>query len=445
MSTVQLAQIKVDSKTSAIQSELRIGQLRIPLPNRFPISPERNALKPAGVKEPLPGEVAVLARLAPPDTIKRILTQEEALKSTARFLSRETSPDAVRLLYLAFKGGAMVKETQDLKTILDLQYLAGLDIITVQHTVDMSPEDFDGQLRFAERWMEERGVEKPLMPIMQATDNKEVFGKVVKMVEKHESAQVGIDLRGAFHYHALRVMEEFKRRKPGVWLHAFQVPPKVRLGRSPIPCSQGMILPMFSIDSFSRWIVPPPPTPLTKEVINVFDRKGWGALKKRDYEEIRGNSTSCNCAVCQGKDLEPFYEGKVLDVLAKAKVHDHLAQRTELESARASIKKGEFLTFLNTKQYPKVSLLFSNPEGSGIGKHVVLVQGVAKCDDSDLDHGWERYLSMWRKKEPYIDGFLAAREQFAWFWKRIVVEVEPKKILAWKNGDTSEPGEAINL
>src|SRR6266496_2752784 len=135
MSTVQLAQIKIDSKTGAIQSELRIGQLRIPLPNRFPISPERNALKPAGVKEPLPGEVAVLARLAPPDTLKRILTQEDALKSTARFLSRETSPDAVRLLYLAFKGGAMVKETQDLKTILDLQYFAGLDIITVQHTV----------------------------------------------------------------------------------------------------------------------------------------------------------------------------------------------------------------------------------------------------------------------------------------------------------------------
>ncbi len=97
------------------------------------------------------------------------------------------------------------------------------------------------------------------------------------------------------------------------------------------------------------------------------------------------------------------------------------------------------------KKNPKVSLLFSNPEGSGVEKHVVLVQGVAKCDDSDLDHGWERYLPMWRKKEPYIDGFLAAREQFAWFWKRIVVEVEPRKILAWKNGDTSKPAEAISL
>src|SRR5213594_486526 len=164
MSTVQLAQIKTDSKTSAIQSELRIGQLRIPLPNRFPISPERNALKPAGVKDPLPGEVAVLARLAPPDTLKRILTQEDAVKSTARFLSRETTADTMRMLFLAFRGGANLGQSKDLKTILDLQFFAGLDIITVQHTMDTSPEDFDSNLTFAEKWAEERGVTKPIMP-----------------------------------------------------------------------------------------------------------------------------------------------------------------------------------------------------------------------------------------------------------------------------------------
>src|SRR2546425_10311109 len=98
MSTVQLAQIKTDEKTSASQSELRIGQHRIPLPNRVPISPERNALKPAGVKDPLQGEFAVLARLAPPEMVKKILTQEDALESMARFLSKETAPNARRLL-----------------------------------------------------------------------------------------------------------------------------------------------------------------------------------------------------------------------------------------------------------------------------------------------------------------------------------------------------------
>src|SRR3989475_10899144 len=122
MPQLELAQIKNDSNTSASESELRIGNLRIPMPNRFPISPERNALRPAGVKDPLPGEIAVLARLAPPETVKKILTQEDALKSMARFLSKETAPDAIRMLYLAFKGGAAVTKTEDLKTLLDLQY-----------------------------------------------------------------------------------------------------------------------------------------------------------------------------------------------------------------------------------------------------------------------------------------------------------------------------------
>lgn len=353
MSLIQLAQIKADSRTSASQSELRFGHLRIPLPNRFPISPERNALKPAGVKEPLPGEVAVLARLAPPDTLMRILTQEDALKSMARFLSKETSADAVRLLYLSFRGGASISQTKDLKTLLDLQYLAGLDIITVQHTVGVSPEDFDANLKFAEKWMEERSVEKPLMPVLQASDNKELASRLIQIVEKHSSSLLGFDLRGGFYYHALREIEEFKKRKPEVWVHALQVPPKVRFGRGLMACSEGMILPMFGIDSFSRWIVPPPPTPLTKEVINVFDRKGWGSLKKKDFESFRGNTANCDCTVCQGKDLEPFYDGKVLDVLARAKVHDHLAQREELTKARESIKKGEYLNLLNSKEYPK--------------------------------------------------------------------------------------------
>ena len=95
------------------------------------------------------------------------------------------------------------------------------------------------------------------------------------------------------------------------------------------------------------------------------------------------------------------------------------------------------------KKNSKVSLLFSNPAGSGLGKHAVLVQGIAKCEDSDLDHGWEKFLPDWRKKEPYIDGFLAAREQFGWFWKRIVVQVEPRKIMAWKDADTGKAPEVF--
>src|SRR5437899_7709519 len=196
MPELRVTRIKKDTKTSATLSELRVGQVKIPLPNRFPISPERNALKPAGIKDPLPGEVAILARLGQPDTIKRILTQEDALKSMARFLSRKTGADGLRLLYFSFLKGANISTSEDLITILDLQYLAGLDLITVQHTPDMSPGDFDAQLGFAERWMDERGVDKPLMPIILATDDGKLAIELVGITAKHGSKAVGLDLRG---------------------------------------------------------------------------------------------------------------------------------------------------------------------------------------------------------------------------------------------------------
>src|SRR3989442_13635089 len=102
MPELRVTRTKKDTKTSATLSELRVGQVRIPLPNRFPISPERNALKPAGIKDPLPGEVAVLARLGQPDTIKRIFTQEDALKSMARFFYRENGAGPHCPLYFLF-------------------------------------------------------------------------------------------------------------------------------------------------------------------------------------------------------------------------------------------------------------------------------------------------------------------------------------------------------
>src|SRR6266480_2347842 len=77
----------------------------------------------------------------------------------------------------------------------------------------------------------------------------------------------------------------------------------------------------------------------------------FGVLRISRSGSLRSGSTRCR--LCQRKDLEPFYEGKVLDVLAKAKVHDHLAQRKELEGARESIRKGRFLSLLNTKEYPR--------------------------------------------------------------------------------------------
>lgn len=91
------------------------------------------------------------------------------------------------------------------------------------------------------------------------------------------------------------------------------------------------------------------------------------------------------------------------------------------------------------KKNPKVSVLFSNVRGLRVEPYrTVLVKGDAKIDDSDLHHGWERLLHLWRIKEPYIDQYVKARYAFPLFFERIIIEVSPVKVYFWPKGDTSK-------
>src|SRR5260370_7156664 len=55
----------------------------------------------------------------------------------------------------------------------------------------------------------------------------------------------------------------------------------------------------------------------------------------------------------------------------------------------------------NVRQRPKVAILFS-PVGIGPGepKHVLLVQGLAEVDDTNLMSGWKRYFAASARRHP---------------------------------------------
>jgi hypothetical protein len=93
---------------------------------------------------------------------------------------------------------------------------------------------------------------------------------------------------------------------------------------------------------------------------------------------------------------------------------------------------------------PHVSLLFSDPNGSGLQRPpAVLVQGTAVVDDADLDANRKRYaresiekLPATRNMHPptFVQRFLA------WYYTRIYVHVRPERVFAWPEGDfTREP------
>ena len=346
--------IETDDETGTTTGLLDYSNAKVLVPNKFATTTELNATKIAGLKQEFPTEVVIAGKLVYPETLKRILKEEEFLKEFARRLAREAGSheDALSMLFLVFKGEAALTESSDLRTVLDLQYFSDMDVITVQQTQGVSPTEFGQLYRFAERWMDNRDLDKPLMPVLAPAQNADDFEKALKPLLKKGVKALGFDMKGGFYYQALRTIEEVKKKNPELWVHVFQVPPKIRFARSLLRCSEGMMLPFFGVDSFNRWVVPPPPVPLTKDKINMFDGTNWGVFKRKEWTHEYGARLTCTCPMCNKQKLPTFFLGQVLTVLGRSKVHDHYAQREQLLALSGHVKRGNVKNFVSRKKYP---------------------------------------------------------------------------------------------
>ena len=96
----------------------------------------------------------------------------------------------------------------------------------------------------------------------------------------------------------------------------------------------------------------------------------------------------------------------------------------------------------DARAHPSVSLLFSDPTGSGIDSGIrVLVQGTATVDDEDLKANAARYFDESGEKLPatrrmHPPKFL--RPIFNFYYVRIYVKVRPERVFVWPDGDLSE-------
>jgi hypothetical protein len=93
---------------------------------------------------------------------------------------------------------------------------------------------------------------------------------------------------------------------------------------------------------------------------------------------------------------------------------------------------------------PYVSLLFSDPTGSGLDSGCrVLVQGTAAVDLENLDANRERYFRESSEKLPATRKMhppKMVRGMLAWYYTRLYVKVRPERVFVWHDGDqTTEP------
>ena len=92
---------------------------------------------------------------------------------------------------------------------------------------------------------------------------------------------------------------------------------------------------------------------------------------------------------------------------------------------------------------PKVSLSITDPVAVGGATDRATIQGDARVIEDDPHGGWERLLPIWEAKEPAIVAFLKARVALPLFFERALIEITPRRVLYWADGDTGR-GPAIS-
>ena len=91
------------------------------------------------------------------------------------------------------------------------------------------------------------------------------------------------------------------------------------------------------------------------------------------------------------------------------------------------------------KANPHVSLSLTDPVALDARVDRATIQGDARVIDEDPHGGWERLLPIWERKEPAIVAFLKARVALPLFFERSLIEITPRRVLYWADGNSSVP------
>jgi Pyridoxamine 5''-phosphate oxidase. len=98
------------------------------------------------------------------------------------------------------------------------------------------------------------------------------------------------------------------------------------------------------------------------------------------------------------------------------------------------------------KANPKVSVALTDPVGVPAQPFArATIQGDARIVEDDLHSGWEELLPLWRAKEPVIDSFVKKRFGIPLFFERSIIEIAPRRVLYWRDGNTTVGPEVFEL
>ena len=152
----------------------------------------------------------------------------------------------------------------------------------------------------------------------------------------------------------------------------------------------------------------------------------------KEVEELLQAALVAELTVLDGKGrpvtypLIPLYDG----------------ERVYMHSSVLFSKKLEHI-----KGNPRVSVTITDPAAAQVEPfRRVTIQGDATVIEDDLHSGWEeKVLPLWSEKEPLIRKLVKQRFAMPLFWERAVIEIVPRRVLLWSDGQTDHEPQVFDI
>ncbi|MFQ5473159.1 MAG: pyridoxamine 5'-phosphate oxidase family protein [Dehalococcoidia bacterium] len=95
------------------------------------------------------------------------------------------------------------------------------------------------------------------------------------------------------------------------------------------------------------------------------------------------------------------------------------------------------------KRNPKVAVAITDSIATGGITTRCSIQGDAIIVEDDPHDTWMQVLPIWREKEPAIDFFLGKRFALPLFFERSIIQITPRRVMWWEDGDPSAEPEVV--
>ena len=251
-----------------------------------------------------------------------------------------------------------------IRTLIDLQYLSGFDMITVP---DYWPDDCGIKEVLKKYEKLKRGIENNLdtvlVPYVRLNRSPNEFESLLSGLIKMDFSIVGLEYYAPLdkYYPNLIKLRGFSMKSEHTIFHASKVSP--RYGRSKIRLSNLHALGLFGIDTVSRGAAAAGGGTQKIESIRRFSPKSLGVLDKNEYTQDEMLSVKdCNCPLCNEKTVAEFYEdyskrpnGKkksTIFLASVSKVHEAFSSYEEFKKTVKHIHKNTYMEeYVPSKAY----------------------------------------------------------------------------------------------